>query len=1409
MSSDFQIDIDAQALQDTELEFNKIYEENEKVEAQQKEQELLLQQQQEQAKAEFDDPREKEGGGGLRGISKEIRSAIGGGLQDTASSVVTLPERAIDMFSGEMVQEQQTEEGYGAEWDDWFVNDANPIETKTWWGGALRSLVHFGSMAAAIIPVAKVAGVTAASTALGSLVRGAGIGAVSDVVSKYSQEDNGLGILRDRFNFIDTPLSTKEDDHPAMKTLKNVVEGMGIGVIFDGVGMALGKGLRKTRVKPNKPLQNLPTSKLQKEFQQELSKITDPDEMVEIRRVEPIGKDSQVAWSIYQNQRGVMSFDWEIDGKLGSSVGKLEKQFAGYLKNDVPNGTVITVNASDDTLWGASKAQLRQGGNIRERLYKKYGFGSSGIMKEDGVEMFAVKTPEGLVPASSLKEAEEIQQRLLQGTDFIEDGTQDAVERAMAREVNVNAQIGEKAALQAQSMRGQYGAYKNKPISDPWQAAPNSTGKPADIYYQKQRIDNDWGSQHGSTDSPFTQRQIENLSESADIAEKEMVDLLKPFMSEARIQAEIASLKKGQTLGNKFYDSIRRAHEVMHGRERLEDIDPEMFAAFDARSDTIKGKKVWQTGDVLAADFVIGALFRKARDHGIAGRELFDIADLADIDGPAKNLYDTLVGAIVQRKIASYTRGMELKNLDVRNPANKAQFKEAVQAEIDKTKTAYQIAFKYAGDNQDDSLFRAYYEAVSMSNDIHNFDDFDAWIKKKLKGGELNGKEQTGVLIKELQGVMINSVLSGPKTSVRAIMGTGTATFLRPFAQVIGSTITGDKTTQRASLAAMSGMIESIPEAWKVFSTKLNAYWSGDLSTIKTRYVQKTKGDEQWALFGDWIENSGKADAGDKAAYYMANMARSLNDNKFLTYSTKMMAATDDTFGYILARSRAKEKAMRLAMEQLNKGNITDITPDLLKNAQDRFYSQITDADGNITEAATIFAKQEATLTTDLTGFSKGLNDVFESAPWAKPFFLFARTGVNGLSLTAKHTPGFNFLVKEWNDIAFADPNNLKGLQKYGIETVEDLANAKALQAGRLAIGSSVISMAALHFMNGGLTGNGPADRQKRQAWIDAGYKPRTITIGGVQVSYDSFEPFNLMLSTIADIGDYSQLMGEEWTEDNFQKLALVVAQGISSKSYMAGIQQFVDLFGGQAGSWERIIAGLINNQIPLSSLRNELGKVFNPHMKELNSGIQDAIRNRNLITEGLDPEGGLPTKYDMLNGQPIKDWDFPTRMFNAFSPFYINLDQGEGRKLLFNSGYDMRMSTYSSPDGIDLSDNPRLRSKFMKAIGDQNLEAKLNELANDERVIASLEKMQGDLRAGRREINPRTAYVHNKIIHSLFLDARRKAWAMVSNDPEALLLYQEDKRINIQNATSLNETSNYTYQDRDSNPSDLLLPYR
>ena len=47
----------------------------------------------------------------------------------------------------------------------------------------------------------------------------------------------------------------------------------------------------------------------------------------------------------------------------------------------------------------------------------------------------------------------------------------------------------------------------------------------------------------------------------------------------------------------------------------------------------------------------------------------------------------------------------------------------------------------------------------------------------------------------------------------------------------------------------------------------------------------------------------------------MANMATSMNNNNLFTYSTKIMAATDDAFAYILGRAKMREKAMRRVLE--------------------------------------------------------------------------------------------------------------------------------------------------------------------------------------------------------------------------------------------------------------------------------------------------------------------------------------------------------------------------------------------------------------------------------------------------------------------------------------------------------------
>ena len=105
-----------------------------------------------------------------------------------------------------------------------------------------------------------------------------------------------------------------------------------------------------------------------------------------------------------------------------------------------------------------------------------------------------------------------------------------------------------------------------------------------------------------------------------------------------------------------------------------------------------------------------------------------------------------------------------------------------------------------------------------------------------IKGGEIEGKVQVGALIRGLQQMAINSILTSTKTPLRAMMGTSTATFLRPPATVLGGAIrypfTGDSATIRAGLASMNAMMEAIPESFEIFKTKLNSYWSGDISTV-------------------------------------------------------------------------------------------------------------------------------------------------------------------------------------------------------------------------------------------------------------------------------------------------------------------------------------------------------------------------------------------------------------------------------------------------------------------------------------------------------------------------------------------------------------------------------------------------
>ena len=129
-------------------------------------------------------------------------------------------------------------------------------------------------------------------------------------------------------------------------------------------------------------------------------------------------------------------------------------------------------------------------------------------------------------------------------------------------------------------------------------------------------------------------------------------------------------------------------------------------------------------------------------------------------------------------------------------------------------------------------------------------------------------------------------------------------------------------------------------------------------------------------------------------------------------------------------------------------------------------------------------------------------------------------------------------------------------------------------------------------------------------------------------------------------------------------------------------------------------------------------------------------------------------------------------------------------RDSLFNSGYDLRLGTYYAPDGTNLTDSPIIRSQFQKAIGEQNLELKLNELAEDPKIQASLQEMYRDIRSGNRGDYDASDYYHNKQIEFWFRQARLAAWASIQNQPNIVRLKAQQQAKKVQKYRKLQKTT-------------------
>tara|TARA_R100001443_G_scaffold14104_1_gene24037 strand:- start:490 stop:5202 length:4713 start_codon:yes stop_codon:yes gene_type:complete len=941
-----------------------------------------------------------------------------------------------------------------------------------------------------------------------------------------------------------------------------------------------------------------------------------------------------------------------------------------------------------------------------------------------------------------------------------------------------------------------YGVYKNASpmIGQGWSKVRNGIRQVVNDI-DEMRYDLFTG-QVGSTDSLFSQVEFAKAAK-AGITDSKFAKWAKELAEDKvwkRQLSDFNPLKKtGTGTRRTASDSARRSIQEVLGRDAAS-MSPDEFwegAILNGKLDADSFEKLsdfdqWAIKNMEVQDGVNQSLLLQLRDSANATGEMLGKTDIFATDGAMRRIGDNLAVGLGQVKKTQYTWQLAKQLLRENNgfvtpemmAILKSQSATAERRIMRETREGINLMTRMLQEQPNDELAEAVLDVFKVSNDVHNWKDFDAWMHQKLVGGEFQGKVKTGEMIQNLQGVMVQSILSGPKTPLRALLGTTLNSYLNAINEAAGATLrapfTNDIASRKASVAKLKGMFELVPEAMTVFRRNWNAKFNANIADIRTRYSEApTKGDELWNAQRIWTEQRGTP--GEKAAFYINNQARELTNNKLFGWSPRALAATDDTFKWLLARARSKEIGMRNALDAVG-DDFQHLTPELLKKAEDIHYNHLLDAEGNINLRNDSWLKkqfEEVTLTSELKGTAAKLDKVFNEIPLIKPFYLFARTGVNGLNFTYKNTPLLGALHKESLDILRHTGDNFDELAKYGINNANDLANARNLFAGRQAVGSAVVGTMGAMYMSGQLTGNGPADRQLRQQWINAGWKPNHFYIGDVGFDYTTLEPYNVIFSAIADIGDNMELMGSEWSEKRLQAAAFVIGRGLQGKTYMSGLDQLMQIAQMKPGALDKAGANILNNSIPLAGMRNEFGKWVNPHMKELNSDMWTNIRNRNQATEFLAGGGKLPEKSDILNGKPIKNWNIIGRSFNAVSPVQLDIrNDTPGRRLLLDSNYDLKSTTFAY-GGYSFVKNAYVRAHFQNAIGTvpievgfkkfNNVEEALNHLATRDDVKESMARMKADSQnPANWDMDP-NQYPHNTLIDNVMNQARAKAWAKLN----------------------------------------------
>lgn len=661
-------------------------------------------------------------------------------------------------------------------------------------------------------------------------------------------------------------------------------------------------------------------------------------------------------------------------------------------------------------------------------------------------------------------------------------------------------------------------------------------------------------------------------------------------------------------------------------------------------------------------------------------------------------------------------------------------------------------------------------EAYELTNGkVDTIDRLNKWFQNSTgtwRKAFIDGEpEVPSVVVQGLWATLYNSVLSSTLTPLKAFTGNLTALFTKPISILGGAAMSGDTATFKRSVVQLGNLGENLQKSLAHFNDILKKSINNpDTVSYAMREDVAIKNADTMMV----LENYAKAKAaeGEYGPQVMVGAAKALqdfNNHPWVRYSANLMTAGDGFVRSFMANFEARGRAY----DEMIRNTDGALDYAALRQAQAKVYAEMFDANGMITDKAVEFASREIAMNLD-TPAVQGLSALLNRYPAIRPFIMFPRTSMNVLSFAHKHSP-LALAFGESNKILNASTSdeikeimNARGITDF---TKQQWDQVVAETKGRIALGSVTTLTAATLYLSGSLTGNGPYDKEARNAWTKARWQPRSIRnpVTGEWHSYDSFEPFSTYLALVADIGDNVTHLGTATTEDLFRKLSFAFSMNITNKSFLQGLTPLNDMLAGDEAGFNRFMATQANNLVPYASLRNQLGQLMFPGLREVDNEFQQLVRNRNAWLDALSPETALPYARDFIDGSRIRDYDPMTRILNTALPFKTNPSVEPYRQWLIKSGFEAMPVLKKSAGGIDYTPREReLIAGYMGQYGD--LPRELTRLMNRPDLKRDFEfytSQRRDFNVSSDDLKLSKSRLHSSI-RQAFTRAKKRAEAVM-----------------------------------------------